>query len=311
MKTSLRKITLLIGLTTMLSYTSSGQMKVHDDGDVTIGTLLQDGSWDMKVKSVSNVLNVESSKTGAWAYNTRLQVHNDDIVALVVKNGGSETIKLWGDGYLECDDLYESSDERFKTNIIPLNGSLDKIMKLQGVNYELKRDVRKGKHKRNLGLIAQEVQRVVPEVVRARGKNSDTLAIGYTRLVALLIEGMKEQQVMIEDLSSQVSQLNGLATITDSNGKRADLKNKSNLGQNIPNPGLRSTVIPVFIDGNESQGVVCFYDLTGKQVFKKEVRGNGQQNVEISVDELSSGKYLYSLIVNGKEVDTKSMILLD
>jgi hypothetical protein len=101
------------------------------------------------------------------------------------------------------------SSRRWKTNIQPLQGSLAKVMRLQGVSYDQKEG---GKH--DIGLIAEDVGQVVPEVVAYEDNGVDAKSIDYARLTALLIEGMKEQQKTIETyqksnekLTEQISDL--------------------------------------------------------------------------------------------------------
>jgi len=91
------------------------------------------------------------------------------------------------------------SSRRWKTNIQPIEGALEKVQRLRGVSYVWKED-----GKPNLGLIAEEVAEVIPEVVSFEENGKDARAIDYSRLVAVLIEGMKEQQKTISDLQSRL-----------------------------------------------------------------------------------------------------------
>ncbi len=87
------------------------------------------------------------------------------------------------------------SSRRWKTNIQPLQAALSKVKQLRGVSYELKED-----SKHNIGLIAEEVGEVIPEVVTYEETGKDALGLDYGRLVAVLIEAVKEQQQQIEEL---------------------------------------------------------------------------------------------------------------
>jgi hypothetical protein len=84
------------------------------------------------------------------------------------------------------------SSRRWKTNIETLHGALGKVEKLRGVSYDLKSN---GKHE--IGVIAEEVGAVIPEIVQWEKNGKDAESVDYTRMVALLIEGMKEQQALI------------------------------------------------------------------------------------------------------------------
>jgi hypothetical protein len=88
-----------------------------------------------------------------------------------------------------------ASDERLKENIEVLYSSLDKIMLLQGVSYEWRRAKKLGDGNakdRDIGLIAAEVEKVIPELVHTDGKGYK--AVAYDKLVPVLIEAVKEQQ---------------------------------------------------------------------------------------------------------------------
>ena len=81
------------------------------------------------------------------------------------------------------------SSRRWKTNIQTLHGSLAKVEQLRGVSYDLKES---GKHE--VGVIAEEVGEVVPEIVSWEKNGKDAQGVDYSRLTALLIEATKEQQ---------------------------------------------------------------------------------------------------------------------
>ena len=94
---------------------------------------------------------------------------------------------------------------------------MDKVKKLRGVEYTWNKGGRKGQ--KDLGVIAQEVEKVIPEVVRDKemplmddsGETYKT--VDYEKLTAVLIEGMKEQQKQINDLKEEVKELkNGSAS---------------------------------------------------------------------------------------------------
>jgi hypothetical protein len=94
------------------------------------------------------------------------------------------------------------SSRRWKTNIQPLQGALDKVLRLQGVSYD---EIEGGKH--NIGLIAEDVGAVVPEVVAYEENGVDAKSVDYARLTALLIEAVKEQQQTIEQLKLEINEL--------------------------------------------------------------------------------------------------------
>lgn len=98
-----------------------------------------------------------------------------------------------------------SSDRRLKENILPLQSSLEKVMQLEGVSYNYK-DKTKFTGENQIGVIAQDVEKVFPEVVRTDSKTG-LKSVAYDHLVAPMIEAMKEQQRQISSLKEQNEQM--------------------------------------------------------------------------------------------------------
>ncbi len=103
---------------------------------------------------------------------------------------------------------HDLSDARFKTNISELSGALGKVESLRGVSFDWKKD----QHPeldlpsgRQIGLIAQEVEKVVPEVVSS--DENGTRSVAYGSLVPVLIEAVKEQQKQIESKDARIDDL--------------------------------------------------------------------------------------------------------
>jgi len=94
------------------------------------------------------------------------------------------------------------SSRRWKTNIQPIQGALNKVQRLRGVSFDWKADL-----KQDIGLIAEEVGEVIPEVVAYETGGQDAKSVDYARLVAVLIEAVKEQQKEIEELKAAVKAL--------------------------------------------------------------------------------------------------------
>ena len=110
------------------------------------------------------------------------------------------------------------SDARLKENIREIDNALEKIKQIRGVYHDYNskaseigfispQDLKAGKDKNHIGVIAQEVQKVLPQVIRDAPCNSDYLTVDYAKIVPLLIEGIKEQQKQIEDLKIQIEKL--------------------------------------------------------------------------------------------------------
>ncbi len=105
-----------------------------------------------------------------------------------------------GQGGAIADEWSTYSSRRFKTDIQTLPDALDKVERLRGVSYTLKAN---GKHE--IGVIAEEVGQVVPEVVTYEANGKDARSVDYTRLTALLIEATKQQQAEIVTQRAEIA----------------------------------------------------------------------------------------------------------
>jgi hypothetical protein len=97
-----------------------------------------------------------------------------------------------------------TSDARIKTNIVEIDSPLEKIMKMRGVYYNRTDDTNVSPV-RHVGVIAQEVETVLPEVVLTDTSEAKHKSVAYGNIVALLIEGMKAQQSTIEGMQAILS----------------------------------------------------------------------------------------------------------
>ena len=95
---------------------------------------------------------------------------------------------------------FASSDERLKDNVTPIGSAIDKINQIGGYEFDWNSDSEHSGH--DVGVIAQEIEKVLPEVVAQR-KNG-YLAVRYEKIVALLIQAVKEQQLQIDELKSKL-----------------------------------------------------------------------------------------------------------
>jgi hypothetical protein len=93
------------------------------------------------------------------------------------------------------------SDRRIKDNIQTIENGLDKVLRLRGTTFT--RNDLEDKNKKYIGLIAQEVLEVLPEVVS--GSEDTKYSVGYGEIVSVLIEAIKELNAKVEDLQNQLA----------------------------------------------------------------------------------------------------------
>jgi hypothetical protein len=213
-----------------------------------------------------------------------------------------------------------SSDIRYKQNVeeIDQKSALNSILKLKPISYNYKQvydepesdtlQVKTGFFdenslmfkKKHFGLIAQELEEIYPELVYKQ--SNGYLAVNYVEIVPLLVQSVKELKKELDDLK-------GIALrSTTLNGVIGGDATQAVLYQNAPNPFTDKTVISFSLPQTFENAYIYVFNLQGG-LLKQIPVSKGQTSVTIYGSELSAGMYLYSLLINGIEIDTKRMIL--
>ena len=156
------------------------------------------GGMGMKLIS-SNVLSTTSMLECINDSNMLFYLNNEGTMGLGTSNI-SNTYKLQVEGAINASgSVTSSSDERLKKDIIKIKDSLSIVEQLNGYKFNFINDKLEKTH---IGLIAQEVEKVIPEVVYE--DNHGFKSVAYGNIVALLLEAIKEQQVMINELKGKI-----------------------------------------------------------------------------------------------------------
>jgi hypothetical protein len=105
-----------------------------------------------------------------------------------------------------------ASDERLKTNIKPIEQPIQKLMKLRGVEFDWIDGIEKThgfkpKCKHETGVIAQEVEQVIPDAISPAPFNNEYKTVEHTKIISLLIESVRSQQETIESLTKRIEEL--------------------------------------------------------------------------------------------------------
>jgi hypothetical protein len=158
--------------------------------------------------------NLTGGTSGSRIYdNSSLHIYTDDTTyfdsngssnwywrtSATPSNGGSPSTlgTLDGSGnFTAAGNVTAYSDLRLKSNVQTITGALDKTMQLRGVTFD--KDGRKG-----LGVIAQEIREILPEVVMENNDENKTLSVAYGNIVGLLIESIKELKAEIDELKKK------------------------------------------------------------------------------------------------------------
>ena len=274
------------------------------------------GGIDGRIYGVIGGIN-ESTKYGAGIYGTLLN-HNGVYIPGRFAGYFDGPVKV--SGTVTATQFITPSDMRLKENVTYLSdekesSALANVLDLNVIKYNyidtpvpdtlstasLSNDLPKEKEM-HYGLSAQELQTMYPDLVR-EGQDG-YLGVNYTELVPVLIRAIQELKEEL-DAAKGNGPMRKTPSVTSVNSTVAT---GNVLYQNTPNPFKEQTVIRFKLADNVQNAAICIFDMTGKTLKKLPV-SSGMESVSIGGNELSEGMFLYSLIVNGKEIDTKRMII--
>ena len=159
---------------------------------------------------------------------------------------------------------------------------------------------------KHFGLIAQDLRDIFPNLVYEGVAGDGYLSIAYVELVPVLIRAIQELKTELDEAKTGGRISEGDTTPSDAPGMRLM---QTELFQNTPNPFSEKTEIPCTIAEDVKKATLYVYDMSGKQISEYPIEGRGKTSVTIEGGSLDAGMYLYSLIADGKVIDTKRMIL--
>jgi hypothetical protein len=167
---------------------------------ITVGTATGEGSTPVitntGVTSITGTANqvVASASTGGVTLSLPQSIATNSAVSFASVSATGDIV------------AYSGSDKRLKNNIVNISDAVTKVRKLNGVTWKWNDDVNEvTKTAPTTGLIAQEVQEVLPEVVNER--EDGYLGIDYSKMIGLLVEAIKEQQNQIDSLTIEIENL--------------------------------------------------------------------------------------------------------
>ena len=251
-------------------------------------------------------------------------------------------------GDVHTTGTFTSSDARFKNNISDFGNAMQIIHALQPKHYTFKKEgdyallqLPQGIH---YGLLAQDVEKVLPNLVKetqvaikdkrpADGLGNDDptnvhnlsfKAVNYTELIPVIIKGIQEmaaenEQVKmnnkqlkadIEGLKAEMEEVKALIKSGHDFSKQSvELNSSAGLSQNIPNPPVgNATTIQYRVPKEAIKAQMLVADMNGK-LLKQINLNNGKGSVNLNTQGLSVGTYSYTLLVDGKVIETRRMII--
>lgn len=273
----------------------------------------------------------------ATSFATRMVITSDGRVGIGTNNPTSGyKFHVNGDACKPGGGMWATvSDRRLKKNIKPFEMGLETLMKLNPASW-----IYNGKggitdtETEHIGFIAQEVKEVIPFAIKDYtytpsrenlewetyseevGETETYLSVDASSLPYITINAIKElhsiiekQNEVIADLQQEIKETKQESFSTQSFINETNLTNQAILKQNVPNPSNGITRIEYYLPTTTKQANINIFDLTGKELKSVELHEKGMASVELNLESLPKGMYVYALIVDGTVVGSKQMIL--
>jgi hypothetical protein len=273
-------------------------------------------SWEYELKVTDDAQITDDLLIGgdAWIHGNEV-VTSDIIVKTDIERLNSKEIleklnQLEGKSF-----KYKNKAELesiFQNNLISKNFN-DSVANDSNIIHDEIVDIPNFPNGTQYGLIAQEVKEIFPETIKF-DSITQLFGINYNAFVPLLLEAIKEQQVLIENLQQEIELLKSddrFKSALTSNDISIDQSDPPLLYQNKPNPFNTDIEIEFYLPDNINRATINIYDLSGVQIKNYPVNQREKGSQIIRAEELSPGMYLYSLIADGNLIDTKRMVLTD
>ena len=319
-------LTIILSLSYLLSI---AQIKMHSTGQVSIQSTTTSGGVQIETTGKTSI---EPNITTSGSVLTQTKAPAQLVRAWNVQYSGNPGLSpfdrfyVTGVGDAFANEYYTiSSGGSHNKGLYPIENASEKIFSLNGFYYDnnefegfepdfvdnpniapeavegMMKDLKINK---SLGLSVDELEAVLPEAIRHDPEG--IIYINYSTVIPVLVEAFKEQQRTIESLQREIADLK--PGDKGNNGVENQKGTRNLLYQNSPNPTNSSTTIECYLD-SYAKAFVAIYDLNGLQLKEYPVYHQGKNAITIEANEFKPGIYMYSLLVDGKLVDTKRMII--
>ena len=212
-----------------------------------------------------------------------------------------------------------SSDRRLKKDIKKYTAGLEEILNIEPYFFHYNGKAGIKTTTQQVGIMAQDLEKIAPYAVgdyiyeeRDHENNlkssNDYKCANTDVIVYMLVNSIKEQQKIIDDLQQKVENLLEANELPTSIEDEVEINNSSYLGQNYPNPHTDISAIDYSISSDSKNSVLQVVNISGQLVKEIKITAN-KGTIELNMQNLPSGIYNYSLISDNKILSTKQMIV--
>ena len=218
-----------------------------------------------------------------------------------------------------------TSDSRLKKNVNQFDLGLETVLEMNPVSYDYTGAHGSVTNRAFVGLIAQELQKIAPDFVSnntfvERDEDGNVvsedvfLQIHDSELKYILVNAIKDQQSLIDAQTNRIEVLEELITSgTGSNSINSNVTLTSydlaELGQNTPNPFNGQTYIKYIVPTDAQNSSINIFGSNGQLLREVSIDHVGEGELAVDAQDLNSGTYSYQLVVDGRALETKKMVL--
>jgi hypothetical protein len=340
---------LIITFFVLPKHVYSQSIKSYSNGDVSVGRILSQPNLRIfDVKGNVFFSQVPDPATPLYGYSgVFFETYNISSAEVPIMypqwtntywigNSVQQMYRVYSERFY-ANGVWLTSDSRRKSNFRDVNNSLDRLLKLKPLIYDLQVETREemtnqwkqnviNSGKNQIGFIAQDMEKDFPFLVELDSA-SNRYSVNYIGLIPEIVKSIQELNLILETkikvLEEEIESLKGnCCNQSQSQFENQEhnnniaptndgANNTSVLFQNNPNPFNTETKIKYYLAPSTNQASMYIYDMNGKQIDRFELREKGENFLQIQKGKLAAGIYYYTLIADGKEIATKKMILTD
>lgn len=281
----------------------------RNTGYVGIGVKNTSWTYELEVNDDAYIFNDLKIGGDAWVHGTEVITSDERVKKDITQINAAEAMEMLSQ--INGKNFYYKEETELEA-VFETANSIDSIINDSTVSVTEKIEIPHFPKGLQYGLIAQEVGKVLPEIVLFDSVQK-IYGINYNAIIPILIEAVKGQQDMIAELKAEIRTANNKSgeILGDKEIKVSDNTLISRLFQNIPNPFSENTTIEYYIAESVKTATIYIYNLNGQQLKSIPIYQKCSGSITIFSGELKAGMYMYTLITDGKVIDTKQMILTD
>ena len=280
---------------------------------------------------------IGTSRPNLYLHNYNRGVNTATITAVVESNNSIlfsgynnvtniNSCQIKADGtFISRSGFITASDASIKDNIQSITNVLNDIRDINPVSYNLKTDISNAQQaqrsgnadnssvRTRYGFIAQELEEIFPNVIYEMPDGEKGIA--YQEIIPILVGAIQEQQLQIEALTEEIESLSLPATPqrqqAAASAQETIADDSAMLMQNSPNPFNQATEIGYRLPEGTATAMIMVCDMNGKMLQTYPLAVNATAGtLTIQAGSYAPGMYLYTLLVDGSQIDTKQMIIL-